>query len=292
MRSRYLLLIVLLFQAAISSGQTFTWQAELEKVPKTGFYNILLSPDLVSKTRSPELADIRIFQGKDETGYLLRTRTDTIHQTPIPAPVLKVKDDKDTKQTILSLQFNAPYQINELELEIQGAKFYRRDAYLQVPNPDYKPRNRYNDPNIRLADFILKSGKPNKVQLDDLSRYQNLSIVIDNDDNTPLTIKGVKAYQRNMYLTAYLEKDKSYILKMGQAGLDFPKYDLAYFSDSISRTGPTLKVSNFKRNLPDPPVRKTIFSSKIWIWAALGILIVFVLYLSSRMIKDMQSRKS
>lgn len=289
---RICIVILLLFKAAVSNAQSFNWQAELERVPKSGFYNILLSPELVAKTKSLELNDIRIYQGKSETPYLFRKKTDTLDNTPVPAPIVKAREEPGKKQTVISITFDAGYQIDKLELEVQGFKFYRRNAYLASVNPDYNSRRRYSEPYIRLTEFVITSGKPTIVFLPGDSRYQTLCIVIENEDNPALIINGIKAYQSNMYLTTYLEKEKTYVMKLGQANLESPRYDLSYFSDSISRTGPSIKVLNFQRTLPETVVKLSIFSTKIWIWSALILLIVLVAYLSFRMIKDIQQRKS
>jgi len=289
---RTCIFILLLFKVAVSSGQSFNWQADLAPVSKSGFYNVLLSPELVAKTKSLELNDIRIYQGKSETPYLLRKKTDTLDNTPIPMPKVSTKEEKDKKQTVISVAFDAAYQIDKLELEVQGFKFYRRNAYIASANPDYNSRRRYSEPYIRLVDFVITSGKPTLIFLPGSSRYENLSVIIENEDNPALIIKGIKAYQSNMYLTAYLEKEKHYVVRMGQADLEFPRYDLSYFSDSISRTGPSIKVLNFRRTLPETVVKLGVFSTKIWIWSALALLIALVGYLSFRMIKEIQQRKS
>jgi hypothetical protein len=289
---RTCIFILLLFKAVVSNGQSFNWQADLAPVTKSGFYNILLSPELVSRTKSLDLNDIRIYQGKTETPYLFRRKIDTPDHTLIPVPVVKTTAEKDKKQTVISITFNAAYQIDKLELEVQGFKFYRRNAYLASVNPDYNSRRKYSEPYVRLEDFVITSGKPSLVFLPGSSRYQNLTVIIENEDNPALIIKGIKAYQRNMYLTAYLEKEKHYVVKMGQADLESPRYDLSYFSDSISRTGPSIKVLNFQRTLPEPVVKLGVFSTKMWIWSALALLIALVAYLSFRMVKEIQQRKS
>jgi len=284
--------ILLVLKTFVSTGQTFNWQAELEQVPKSGFYNIVLSPEVVVKTKNLNLNDIRIYQGKIEIPYLLRKKTDTLDNTLVPAPVVKTREDREQKQTMVSISFDAPYQIDKIELEVQGFKFYRRNAYIASDNPDYNSRQRYSKPYHRINEFIITSGKPILVFLPGNSRHQNLTIIVENEDNPALVIKGLKAYQTNMYLTAYLEKERTYLMKMGLADLESPKYDLNYFSDSISRTSPSIKVLKFQRILPETVVRLGVFSTKIWIWSALTLLIVIVGYLSLRMIKDIQQRKS
>lgn len=300
MNGKLSLFIILFLLALGSKGQSFKWYAVLDEVPASGFYNIALTPELLSKTEDAGLADIRIFEKKKEIAWLLRKGTDSTdtagslnlsHYSSIPLAALKTQETKDSKQSVVTLQLNKAYQIDKLKLTVEGFRFYRREAWLAVPNPEFK-RNRNKDPYKRVFSFILSSGKAAIIDIPGEKRYKQLYLIIENEDNAALTVKKVDVYQQNMHLTAYLEKGKRYTIKTGQANMDLPRYDLDYFNDSIGKGLSFVKTGNFNRSNTEIEQGKSFFISKSWIWAALMVLIVFIGYLSYRMISDMQRRKA
>jgi hypothetical protein len=285
----YIFITLLFFQGLTACAQSFTWQANLEKVTANGFYNIALTPDFVSRTANRDLADIRIFEKNKEIAYLLRKESDSA-STQIPAPAFKVKQVKASQQSIVEINFNKAYQVNKLTLTAAGFKFYRRAAWLAELNPDFKNKRNRNG-YIRLVDFIILSGKPATIDLYGENRYKKLYLFIENEDNSPLEIKKIDAYQQNLHLTAYLEKDKVYTIKTGQLNMNLPRYDLSYFNDSISNSVPFIKVGDFNADPGVAKVVKVSLTGKAWMWITLTILIAFIGYLSYNMIRDMQRKK-
>lgn len=299
MRYKLYIAIALLLGSQTGKGQSFKWQAPLQQVAKSGFYNIALTPDLLAKTESQELADIRIFEKNREIAWLLRKGTDSTdtagtlnlkHYSSIPGGAVKVQELKDSKQSLITLTFDKAYQVNKLRLTVEGFRFYRREAWLAEPNPSYKP-NRKREPYNRMFSFVILSQKPAIIDLPGENRYKKLYFIIENEDNTPLTVKKIDAFQQNMHLTAYLEKDKRYTIKTGGLNMSFPRYDLDYFNDSISNSLPFIKAGNFSLAHTIGKQEGRFFISKGWIWGALTLLIAFIGYLSYRMVNEMQRKK-
>ena len=285
----YIFITLLCFQKSTACAQSFKWQASLEKVSANGFYNIALTPDFVSRTVNRDLADIRIFEKNKEIAYLLRKENDSTG-TPIPAPAFKVKEVKASQQSIVEINFNKAYQVNKLVLTATGFKFYRRAAWLAELNPDFKNKRNRNE-YIRLVDFIILSAKRTSIDLCGENRHEKLYLFIENEDNFPLEIKKIDAYQQNMHLTVYLEKGKGYTIKTGQLNMNLPRYDLSYFNDSISNSVPFIKVGDFSADTAAARLDKAATTGKTWMWVALTILIASIGYLSYKMIGDMQRKK-
>jgi hypothetical protein len=59
-------------------------------------------------------------------------------------------------------------------------------------------------------------------------------VIVQNEDNPPLQLKTVNAWQQQQYLLAYLEPHESYSLTFGDTSLESPIYDLRYFKDSMA----------------------------------------------------------
>lgn len=301
MKFKFFVGALLLLNWSGSQAQSFKWSGNLDQVSASGFYKIVLSPEIVSKTAKEDFSDIRIFEKKKEIAYLLRQLPDSIylkdttllkpqHYISLPAPSVVSKEDKANKRTIITITFNAPYQIDKLRLNLEGFRYYRRTAWITKKNPLLNDKRRlyYED---RISNVIISSEKRPAIDLYGENRYKQLFLVIENEDSSPLLIKNIEAYQKNMELITYLEKDKQYVIKTGQINITSPRYDLSYFKDSISNHIPSITVLNFKNNNNEAPNRESNLVKKSWMWAAIGLLITLLGYLSYYMVKEMQSKK-
>lgn len=301
MKFRAFICVLLFINWNTTSAQSFKWKADLEQVASNGFYKIPLTPAILSKTANIDLADIRIYEKQKEIAYLLRQFPDSLylkdttslkfqHYSPIPSPSLNIKEDKINKRTIVSITFKEEYQVDKLILNLDGFRYYRRTAWLSELNPLVKnKKNQYSE--NELINIIISSKKRPVIDLYGKNRHKQLFLIIENEDSSPLLIKNTEAYQKNIELITYLEKDKQYEIKTGLINIGVPRYDLSYFSDSIGNKIPSVNVLKFRMVEKAPLKKDSIFIKKDWMWAAIGLLIVFLGYLSYAMVKDMQRRK-
>lgn len=301
MKARLLICLALTIAWIATNAQSYKWKGDLEKVNTTGFYKIALGPDFISKTETSNLADIRIFERNTEIAYLIRQFPDSIylkdtiaskllHYTAIPAPSIVIKEDKANQRSVIQLIFKSPYQLDKLTLKAEGFKYYRRTAWLTDVNPLIKPKkNRYSE--NRLVNFIISSEKQPVIDIFGPEKYKQLFLVIENEDNSPLLIKNITAYQKNTELITYLEKDKQYVIKTGQPDVYPPRYDLSYFKDSISHSLPFINILHFEMNKNKAEDKAPDLIKKNWMWAAIGLLILFLGSISYIMVRDMQRKK-
>lgn len=301
MKFKLFIFFLFLIIWTVAPAQSFKWQADLEKVNANGFYKIALSPQILSKTDNTDLSDIRIFEKDKEIAYLIRKIADSIylkdttglklaHYTAIPAPSVTVRADKVNQRTIVQIDFKANYQVDKIILNLAGFRYYRRNAWLTEINPLIRDKKKLYSED-RMVNFIISSGKQPVIELSGENRYKKLFLIIDNEDSAPLLIKNIRAYQKNIELITYLEKDKRFVIKTGQQNMLLPRYDLSYFNDSISNAVPFIGVSGFKMQTDPEQVRDSSSIKKSWMWAAIGLLILFLGYLSYFMVKDMQRKK-
>ncbi|TKC65646.1 hypothetical protein FBD94_03655 [Pedobacter hiemivivus] len=301
MKFKFFVCALFLLNWTVTSAQSFKWNGNLDRVSVNGFYKIALTPEIISKTANKDLSDIRIFEKQKEIAYLLRQLPDNIylldtsalkleHYTNIPAPSVTTTEDKENKRTIVSITFKVPYQIDKLKLNLEGFQYYRRTTWISEKNPLVNQKRRHYSED-KLTNIIISSEKQPTIDLYGENRYKQLFLIIENEDSSPLLIKNIEAYQKNMELIAYLEKDKQYVIKTGQLNMEAPKYDLSYFKDSISNTIPSVAVLNFEKNTNEALDKESGLVKKSWMWGAIVLLIVFLGYLSYYMVREMQSKK-
>lgn len=123
--------------------------------------------------------------------------------------------------------------------------------------------------------------------------FDSLILQVDNGDSPPLVPEQVKAWRDVWHLVAHLEPG-DYVLAGGASMMEIPSYDVAYFQQAYYKQDAQLLAAG------DPvetggdvaePEPKTFFTSRIWVW--LGILVVVALlgFVVRSMIRDMQKRK-
>ena len=193
----------------------------------------------------------------------------------IPQPNISQKDSID-KRSYIRLKFDQAYRIDKLILEVDGPKFYKRGLNVYDGNfiNTKTPFAVYISPGI--SEMFLGSAKS-----------RELLMVINNDDNIPLKIKSVKAFQLNQYLLAYLEKNKPYHLAFGDSTAQAPIYDLKFFKDSIGTNPQAISVETVQESQQKPvAVQPKNNSGKIWLWSIIAAVSVLLLLFVFRMIKE------
>ncbi|MBO9727987.1 MAG: hypothetical protein J7623_05055 [Chitinophaga sp.] len=217
--------------------------------------------------------------------------------TPVPAPVLSTPDAaKYPRDTRLHLRFDQAYLVNKLSFTITAPSLYRRSAEIIALAASESSVGKGPVVHaIPVAEFNLSSDQSAQVVLSSPGNYKELIVVVHNDDNPPLQISAVNAWQQTIWLTANLQQGASYVIKGGDAMQPLPVYDLAYFKDSVPAGIPVIQPQapvNIVAAVADnknSPV--TVFGSKWWIWAALIVIAAFLVFLATKMLKEMQGKQ-
>jgi hypothetical protein len=220
----------------------FAYQAGVDSVRADGFYQILLTPELVAKCK-PDLSDVRILgPGNRFVSYVLKDswagKTGEAEWMTIPGAVLTQKDSVN-RHTYIFLQFPEAYEIDRLAFMIRDPAFYRREA--QVSAEGVHPGEWIGATGITLLPGAPMARLP-------AFRTRRLRIDIDNADNAPLSITEVGCFQLSHCLLAYMKAGVDYRIVAGDARAAVPDYDLKYFTDSLKTAPPKLHLG---------PVRQT-----------------------------------
>jgi hypothetical protein len=221
-------------------------------------------------------------------GYY-ETDLTTGNYTALPSPSFTMKEDRSQKKSVVRISFDGPALLDKLEVEIAGPSFYNRSAVLQHPVPLKTRKGKTEIRNEYLKSLQLISTQQSSFNLSSVV-VNELLLEIDNQDNVPLQIKGIKVFQLNRYLIAWLSKDQAYELRVGNADMQAPSYDIAYFKDSIPANAPVLKPNPLSNQQEKPATESTSWlSDKRIIWAAILLVSAILGLMSYRMVKDMKN---
>jgi hypothetical protein len=195
---------------------------------------------------------------------------------------IKFIQKDSAKVSRIVITFNEAYPVNKLRLTVAGAKYYKRA--ISIYSIDGKKRSLLGNTEISSVgnNELFVSAKTKKIMLE-----------IANEDNPPLNISAIIAYQLDQTLIAYLDKNDSYQLLFGDTVAKTQVYDLQFFADSLQRNLPVIKVGDAGNN---PLFQHKMVAARqhipTWlIWIAIIAVVSLLTFLTLKMTKEVGERK-
>ncbi|MEO8415800.1 MAG: hypothetical protein ABI472_19210 [Ginsengibacter sp.] len=201
--------------------------------------------------------------------------------TELPGSVVIQKDSLD-KKSYAQLRFNDFYRINKLHIHVQGPKYFKRSFSIRQINTSN---------NNFVKDGYLVSDSANSFIIN--SKTNQLQLVINNEDNAPLTIKAADAYQLNISVLTYLQANKEYYLYFGDSTAQSPKYDLGFFKDSVEKNPVELSVKTIETNNALHEKNKTPGSGigKRTLWIIITGILLILSFFTFKMMREVDKKK-
>ena len=199
----------------------------------------------------------------------------------LPNPVIIWKDSTNNT-SYLKLKFGLNYQLDKLHFQITAPKYYDRAVSIfEIVNGQ----------KTFIKEAKLTSGSGNELYFS--AKTNEIQFEIQNDDNPPLTINGIRAYQQSEFIISYLEKGDAYRLLFDDFSAKLPSYDLASFTQKNKIELPELTHSIVSKN-PDFELRKvnTKPDYKLLMWIGLAIAGLVLLFLTFRMLNEINVKRS
>jgi hypothetical protein len=198
---------------------------------------------------------------------------------PLPNPSVEQKDSSD-HFSYVTIRFDDLYPINKLNLKVSGSKFFRRTLHI------YNKNSSSNN----IGPLLLSSNTSPVYSLN--IKTNQVLLKISNEDNPPLKITEVSAFQVKWHLLTWLEKDSGYKIVFGDSMARAPDYDLGFFKDSITSKPLSLTYNAPKKNtIAEQKETTNIFSSKTVMWGVIGVVLSILLFFTFRLTKDISSKE-
>lgn len=205
--------------------------------------------------------------------------------SPIPDLSVSQRDSSD-KRTYVHLTRPDEARFDKLVFVVQSATPFRRRAELgqfRTRKPKRGRTERWFDV---VRSFELSSADSNGVALPGL-KARDLYVVIANEDNPPLVVREVRAYQLTTYLLANLTAGLRYQLRFSANDLAAPAYDPTPFRINLPANPPIIALSGITANQAATADRTSFFTDSRVIWPALGLVLIMLGFLSYRMLREM-----
>jgi hypothetical protein len=221
-----------------------------------------------------------------KTGYYTSTVAAGVKYINVPSPHLNQKNDTAKKRSYVTVSFDTLYFIDKVRWNISGLPYYLRQATLYTERERLTKKGKKEKFLEYIGDLQLNSRQEN-VQFIRTVKTDNLLLEIANDDNPPLEIRGVECFQIGRHLTSWLSGHTEYWLKFGTDELNAPVYDLEFFKDSIPSDPGFVKAGVVSRiKLGSASTQQSFFSTRAYIWAAIIVVIIFLGFMSLKMIRE------
>ena len=210
----------------------------------------------------------------------------------VPGKITFSSDIKK-KQSILKFSFDTIQFVDRIDLKMKGKQqYFLRRASLEETRERKLKKGQIEKYQYALNEFEASSTHATQLDIEG-SRFSQFQIVFNNEDNPPLELGSLQAFQLNRYIIAWLSSSNEYNLKIGSENLPAPSYDLRFFSDSIPSQIPSLTIGDVlvqKKKISADGL--SIFTSKNFIWAAILIVAMLLGYIAVNLAKDVGKSSS
>ena len=197
-----------------------------------------------------------------------------------------ITQNKSEKTTIIDLTFKTKQVIDGLKFSISEPKFYRRNAEMVVNKTRLKNRKQeiYRE---SVASFQLNSKTQNQFRITEIFE-KNITIEIENQDNSPLIIDEIKLFQEQVSFISELKASEKYTIIIDSTLL-VPKYDLSYLEDTILTPLTETQITTLEKyNASNKEsIEDSFWKTPLFMWICIGFALVVIAYFSKGLLKDL-----
>lgn len=196
---------------------------------------------------------------------------------------LDVAHNKSSKQTEIDFELSMAVPVSFIHVDVShDFDFYRPIGIMYVKDSTKTEKGWiYNYRN-------LTSSTINSIEKNDFTFSSTIAkkfrIVIENQDNQPLSISSISVKGFEHELVARLDGSLTYFLVYGNKSAKQAHYDLAYFIDKIPDEMNTLMIG--KEELitkPEVQVKEPLFVNQAWLWVILLAIVLILGWFTLKM---------
>lgn len=285
--------------------QNFDWQATLAgSQDQKEWFTVLEKQRIVSvKNEQTDLsattlhfpsAKYRFFRlhiHSDEKPTLTAatlTQHSTTQATFVPYPLknISIKTREQSQQTEIIVALQQPGRVSNVQLVFSDTFAYHRPITIVYPIDSFAIGQGRGYQYRTLLHGTLNSLQENNFPFS-TTTLQKLKIIIDNQDNQPLTLDTVHVQGYAHSLTARFTEGVDYFLAYGNPTAAIPRYDISRFANQIPKALTPLSLGDEQKIAkPKPPVTAPLFTNQAWLWGSITAVVLLLGWFSVRMIKN------
>ena len=119
---------------------------------------------------------------------------------------------------------------------------------------------------------------------------KDFQIIIENQDNAPITVKSVSAVSPKYFVYFKPKNEENYFLFYGDENSSLPEYDLKLIEDKVFKLSKSDAGLSDEEKLPkkEKPTKEPLFKNKGWLWGVMILIICILGFFSYRMLSTKQ----
>lgn len=203
-----------------------------------------------------------------------------------PEPAILQKDSG--KITYIKITQQLPFHFDHIRLLLSGVKYYNRQVDLYIP---YTANSSFADPGQLARSFTVSNNSILQFNVP-LTNAPVFYLLINNEDNQPLTVKAIKTACSNHYITAYLDSGSNYKLIMGNTEALLPNYDLGKLNSNIPDSISFLAIGKITALAENTPQANATDNNKWILWTAIASALLILLFFSYKMLTEVDKQKN
>lgn len=192
-------------------------------------------------------------------------------------------NNRQETQVEIKLQNNVP--LNRLDLAIESNFDYYRPYTLFALLDSFKIDNKWEKRFRTVSTGVLSSLESPGIEFDKVFTNQ-LQVVIQNNDNTPLDVTGVETWGFEHKLFFRVLETGKFKLIYGDKEAEKPNYDIAFFTPHDTVFAPLLLGAEIYTGLNNGKGIAEEGIKKVWLWLVMGIIVVVLVAFTIKMIKN------
>jgi hypothetical protein len=216
---------------------------------------------------------------------LIKTRV-----TSFPLELKHTSDSIKNSYYLLSTQDSS--YLERLSFYVGGSEYFDRNAKIRAEKKPIRKRKIKTAKYSTLAKFNLKSDAANEVKING-NNFKQVELIINNQDDMPLSIDSVIGSFNNRYAVVKLEAGEHYKIYWGDKKAIKPKYDLVKFVSKIKPKATIKHLEIISITAKKKSVEKNTiewWQSTTIIWMVIGLVGLLLGYVAFKMINEMGAK--
>ncbi|MCA0447727.1 MAG: DUF3999 family protein [Bacteroidetes bacterium] len=226
-------------------------------------------------------------QEKPELTSASITQNEITEGTPRNFAIRKFskREIRESRQTEIDIELQMPVRVTQLKLAVNDPFDYYRPITIQFLSDSMKTERGWTYNYSNLTSGTLNSLEENVFKFNSTT-VNKIKILIDNQDNQPLTIDSVQVTGFITELIARFTEKATFYLTYGNNKATKPNYDISHFADKVPVTLIDLKPGD-EMKIEKENVNETfpLFNNMIWLWSLMGLIIVVLGWFSIKMLR-------
>lgn len=227
----------------------------------------------VKSKEKPDIKKVSLSKKEFSEGLLKNFPVQRIAQT----------DNRQSRQSEIEVNLSMPARLSQLTVKAADTYDYYRPVTITFLNDSTKTEKGWIYHFKTLTSGILSSKEENTFKFGSTT-LQKLKIIIENQNNQPLTIHEVEAGGYQHELLARFSQSGTFFLVYGNVSAQKPQYDIAYFNNQIPENPPLLKLGE---GVPvfetETSATENFFNKKLWLWLVLIAIVILMGWFTVRM---------